>query len=334
MWTDGESLAVADTGNHRVLIWHTLPDHDGADADVVVGQSDFFSEGPAASGRGPTQGLFLPTGMDRIDGHFVVADAWHHRILVYASLPQSNATPPLYALGQASLDAVEANRGGEPTALSFYWPFGFRLVGDVFWVADTGNRRVLGWSGGLPGPETPADIVLGQPDFVSRGENREGPAAPNTFRWPHAIAGDGETLFVSDAGNHRVLGWNPMPREDSPATMVVGQENFTDSQELTYRPQGAHRLRFPYGVVSDQERLIVADTGNNRVLLYAPLPRMGVGVHANGVLAQDDFDLHGENRWSAITADSLCWPYGMSLAGNLLAIADSGNNRAVLWTLE
>ena len=47
-------------------------------------------------------------------------------------------------------------------------------------------------------------------------------------------------------------------------------------------------------------------------------------------------DPAGENRWSAVTPDSLCWPYGLSAApdpgyGQVLAIADSGNNRVVLW---
>jgi hypothetical protein len=54
-------------------------------------------------------------------------------------------------------------------------------------------------------------------------------------------------------------------------------------------------------------------------------------VPADTVLAQADFDANGENRWDAVADDSLCWPYGLSLAGNLLAIADSGNNRVMFW---
>ena len=29
VWTDGTRVVVADSGNHRVLIWHTFPDRDG-----------------------------------------------------------------------------------------------------------------------------------------------------------------------------------------------------------------------------------------------------------------------------------------------------------------
>jgi hypothetical protein len=52
---------------------------------------------------------------------------------------------------------------------------------------------------------------------------------------------------------------------------------------------------------------------------------------ADAALGQTDLDGCGENRWQAVTADSLCWPYGLAVHDDLLAIADSGNNRVVLW---
>ena len=82
-WTDGQRIVVADSGNHRVMIWHTFPDVDGAPADVVLGQPDFTSEGPAAGSADTRRGLYLPTGVAVVDGDLVVADAWHHRLLVF-----------------------------------------------------------------------------------------------------------------------------------------------------------------------------------------------------------------------------------------------------------
>ncbi len=55
------------------------------------------------------------------------------------------------------------------------------------------------------------------------------------------------------------------------------------------------------------------------------------GAAACEVIGQDDFDGNGENRWTEITADSLCWPYGICMAGGLLTVAGSGNNQVVLW---
>ncbi len=74
----------------------------------------------------------------------------------------------------------------------------------------------------------------------------------------------------------------------------------------------------------------MADTANNRILLWDG-PPAGPADGADGVLGQLTFSGNGENRWDAITDDSLCWPYGLTANGDHLAIADSGNNRVVIW---
>lgn len=323
-------LVVADTGNHRVMIWHAVPDRDEQPCDVVLGQPDAVSEGPAA-GRGDTRsGMHLPTGVLIHDGKLIVADAWHHRVLVYGSLPEAPGAEPDLVLGQPGPGEVEPNRGGECGADTMYWPFGLAVAGGRFYVADTGNRRVLGWSGGLPaGPDTAPDLILGQPGPACREENRGGAPGPASFRWPHGVCGTADRLFVADAGNHRVLGWTSHPRSDADADLLLGQPGFGTATELPYVPQRADMLRFPYAAVTDGEILAVADTANNRILLWNQVP---AGGPATAVLGQPGFGPAGENRWSGVTRDSLCWPYGLSLSGDLLAVADSGNNRVVLWS--
>lgn len=324
-------LVVADSGNHRVLIWHGIPDTDEQPADVVLGQPDGQSEGPAAGGRGPERGMNLPTGVLVHEGRLIVADAWHHRILVWDSVPEVGDTAPDLVLGQSDPASVAENRGGSCSATGLYWPFGIAVVGGTFWVADTGNRRVLGWRGGVPDRDRPADIVLGQPDAASHEENRGGPAGPASFRWPHDISGDDGLLLVADAGDHRVLGWVGHPDADRDADLVLGQPDFSGSEEWPYGPHTADRFRFPYAVCLDAGTLAVADTANNRVLLWDGMPEGPVGRGADHVLAQPDFGSNGENRWTSVQHDTLCWPYGLSLRGGALAVADSGNNRVTLW---
>jgi hypothetical protein len=207
-------------------------------------------------------------------------------------------------------------------------------VAGRFWVADTGNRRVLGWDG-VPEPGEPPSVVLGQPDPCSRDENR-GEVGPASFRWPHAIAGTDETLYVADAGNHRVLAWSPPPRADADASAVLGQPDFATAAEFPYQAQSATSLRFPYALAVDRadpaRPLAVADTANNRVLVWDEPPRHD-RVPADRVLAQPDFTTNGENRWDAVVDDSLCWPYGLAFHRGRLAVADSGNNRVMVWEL-
>jgi hypothetical protein len=332
-WLDDERLIVVDSGNHRVLLFDGIPEVDGADAAVVLGQRDFTSEGPRAAGRGVRGGLHLPTGVCVAEGRLIVADAWHHRVLVWDGIPDTNDALPAYAIGQDTLDGDQSQRGADqPHGLGLYWPYGVSYINGWLWIADTGNRRVLGWRG-LPDANRTPDVVLGQPDFLHNDENRGGAPNASSFRWPHAITAFGATLVVADAGNHRVLGWTPWPVADAPANLVFGQRDFETARETPHVPQGPGALRFPYAVVADDRRLIVADTANNRVLLWHDPLATGLGGAADVVLGQHNFEQAGENRWKAIADDTLCWPYGLALHGDRLAITDSGNNRVMLWTL-
>jgi hypothetical protein len=324
-WLGDGALIVADTGNHRLLVWPDgVPDDDHADAAVAVGQPDLYTEGPGL--------LFLPTGVLVHEGRLVVADAWHHRILVWDRIPDRHGVLPDLVLGQDGLDGVDEGCGPQ----RFYWPFGVAMIGGGLWVADTGNRRVLAWLDGIPEPGRPADVVLGQPSFTDRGENRDGPVAANSLRWPHAVAATGDTVWVADAGNHRVLGWRGAVTGERAADVILGQDAFTTAIEVPYRPQGPSALRFPYGLATSTDgTLAVADTSNNRVLLWrgadATTAAIPIGAPADAVLGQPDLDANGENRWSSVAPDSLCWPYGLAWHGEHLVVVDSGNNRVMVW---
>jgi len=341
-WTDGQRVVAADTGNHRVLVWDGVPDTDGVPAAVLLGQLDEHSEGPAAGGAGPENGMHLPTGVLVHDGRLVVADAWHHRVLVWDTVPTRTGTPPDHVLGQPDHSSVQPNAGGEADATALYWPFGIAVVDGRFHVADTGNRRVLVWREGIPDPGQPADLVLGQPDARSREENRGADVAADSFRWPHAFAATGSGgLLVADAGNHRLLRWDRHPDEDRPADAVLGQPGFDLGTEFPYVSQ-AGRLRFPYGVTSVDGELAVADTANNRILLFDTTYAVGDDL-PHAVLGQPTLAANGENRWEKVDADTLCWPYGLHWhrsgtgdragagAAELMVVADSGNNRVVVW---
>ena len=330
VWLDRQRLIVCDSGNHRVLIWSDVPSVDGQAADIVLGQMDFETEGPACGNQNYANGFHLPTGVLVADGKLLVADAWHHRVLVWNQVPTESQTPPDYAIGQSNLTEVLPNRGSTPTPISMYWPYGISFIAGRLYVTDTGNRRVLAWNG-IPSAGAPADLVLGQVDAYTAEENRGAPVASNSFRWPHAIAGDANHLWIADAGNHRILGWNQHPHEDRPADYVLGQADMISAREWPYDVQGNCRLRFPYGIDGQDSCLAVADTANNRILFWQLPVSKEAFAPAKDVIGQMDFAKFGENHWQAVTDNSLCWPYGISLCDDHLAIADSGNNRVMIW---
>ena len=94
-------LFVCDTGHHRLMIWRKPPSGDQADADFVIGQSDFSREGRNAKGEVGAATLNMPTGVAACDGVLAVADAWNHRVLIWHGYPENSNQPADVVLGQA-----------------------------------------------------------------------------------------------------------------------------------------------------------------------------------------------------------------------------------------
>jgi hypothetical protein len=237
-------------------------------------------------------------------------------------------------LGQDDFTSVQSNRGNDrPTASTLFWPYGVFWDGARLWVSDTGNRRVLVWDG-LPRVNAqPADLVLGQNDFGVRDEN--GGTAPNasSLRWPHALASWRGRLCVADAGNNRVLVWDRTPsRDNAPADHVLGQGDAlgVDHNQSRYWPDAA-TLNMPYGVTAIGDWLLVSDTANSRLLGWH-VDDCATGSAARALAGQAAFSAKGDNRWQVAARDSVCWPYSVVAVGDdEVAVADSGNNRVLLW---
>jgi NHL repeat len=330
----GGMLWVADTGHHRLLAWHSLPIEDGQPADIIIGQSDFTSEGQNAKGTPDATTLSVPTGICVCGEGLAVADAWNHRVLIWKQIPRQSNTPADIVLGQANFREIELNRGfSETRGDRLYWPFGVLYHEGKLLVADTGNRRVLLWNELPTENGQSADLVFGQKDLNSRDENGGDSPTASSFRWGHSLTVWRGHLAIVDAGNNRVMVWKGIPSENNqPCDFLLGQTDFSrsDINHGNYYPN-AGSLNLPYGITTVNEWLLIADTANSRLLGW----RYGENLHgatADGLAGQQDFQSKGENRsYGVAQRDSLCWPYCVHGVGNTVAIADSGNNRVLLW---
>jgi hypothetical protein len=336
-------LWVSDTGHHRLLGWKNLPTQDSQPADWVIGQPDFFHEGQNAKGKPGSATFSVPTGICKCGEGLAVADAWNHRVLIWKNLPQDSHVPADLVLGQANFHENQPNRGKlEAGANTLNWCYGVFCHQGKLFVADTGNRRVLIWHQLPEENGQPADLVLGQPDMYHRDENAGGSASSNSMRWCHDIAFWGENLVVIDAGNNRVMIWEGMPTgNNAPCAVVLGQKNFNavEMNQGTYFPN-ASSLSLPYGVATTDNWLIVADTANSRLLGWKKpesplwLTILPQGASADAIAGQTDFQSKGENRnYGLPKRDSFNWSYGIKICGQTAIIADSGNNRILLWHL-
>ncbi|MEP7271702.1 MAG: hypothetical protein ABI882_09360, partial [Acidobacteriota bacterium] len=254
---------------------------------------------------------------------------------IWHEMPESSHSPADLVLGQPDFATGEANHSRpDPSASSLFWSYGVHWDGARLWVADTGNRRVMMWNG-LPSRNgQPADLVLGQADFLTRNENGGGEPAASSMRWPHAITIWRGRLCVADAGNNRIQIWNGIPQHDNAdCDVVIGQRDSerVDHNQGNYWPDAAG-FNMPYGIVASNDYLMVADTANSRLLGWH-IDECETGAAARSLTGQPDFQAKGDNRWQAPVRDSLCWPYGLMACGDTAVVSDSGNNRILLWQL-
>jgi hypothetical protein len=329
----GGPLVACDTGHHRALIWNRVPDVDNAPADVLLGQPDFAREGRNAGRDIDATTLNVPTGVAYGNDVLAIADAWNHRVLLWHGIPTSSNRPADVVLGQRDGCSGLANRGmTAPRADTLHWCYGVMIHQGRLFVADTGNRRLLMWERLPTAHGTPADLVLGQPDFGSRDDNADLGGGAIGMRWPHGMAVAGRMLLVADAGLNRVMAWNSVPgRNGTPCDAVLGQADFNgrDHNRGAYAPTAA-TLNMPYGVAVHGNSIVVADTANSRLLGF-DMTTIGTGAMATRLAAQGRFDGKGDNRWRSATRNSLCWPYAVAACETAVIVADSGNNRLLLW---
>jgi uncharacterized protein (TIGR03437 family) len=291
----GTDLYVADAANNRVLDFPLSGSTFGS-ATRVLGQTDFiYNAVNLIEGRefnfftfskNLNGGNFAePGGGVAIDTHaspphLYVADAGNHRILGYKDirLAKAGAAADL-VIGQPDFKTAEINYpnndGGKPNASGFYFPSAVTVDtnGDL-WVADTFNGRVLRFASPYAYTGSgmqEANLVVGQLNFTETLAT----ATAQTMGLPVGIAfTKAGGLLVSDAGFDRVLYFAKSGdfTIGQSATSVIGQTNFT-SKDPNDSAVGSGGLAGPHGIAVDaNDSLYVADTGNNRIAVFASIP--------------------------------------------------------------
>jgi hypothetical protein len=178
-----------------------------------------------------------------------------------------------------------------------------------------------------------ASVVLGQPDFVTTTDPTPVITQSN-LRTPTAVTSDGVHLVVADTDHNRVLIWNSIPStNDQPADVVVGQANFT-SGSIPGNTPTANSMRGPQGVWLQNGKLYVADTQNNRVLIFNRIPTTN-GAAADVVLGQPNMTTFVEpdltQQKTGALATNLLNPVSVTSDGTRLYVTDLGFNRVLIW---
>lgn len=297
-------------------------------AVAVIGQPDFFGQAPN-QGAGPaadTLSLHYTDQRGVFEGEDLwVADAHNHRVLRYALPILGNGPSAEISLGQ--VDLASAHYG--TTDRDLWWPSDVAVSGNKLFVCDTVNNRVLIYD---PLPTTTgaqAQIVVGQPDMFSNGQY----TTVKGFFQPRGFCVTENKLIVADTGNSRVLIWNYIPSGDhASASLVLGQPDFTSNTPATT----ARGMRGPSGVWSDGTKLLVADTVNDRVLVWNTFPTSN-GQSPDLVLGQPDFTSGLDYSSSSVPG----WPFAhpavdvitgpMDIDSNGVQIVVATGHRVLIW---
>ncbi len=334
-------LVISDTENDRIAVLVGFP---SAPADnklftYVIGQA---SKGvPCTANRGGLpagNSLRRPTGVAfDSSGKLWVADRTNSRVLRFDTLAGDPSAARV--LGQSVMttnraldidNLLVAKRIGDHAAASWR--------SDVPAVAPDGTLLVSGhdrgsveiWNGGASADNAPFDRRLGQVNRQVEGVNGTSDIVSQTvFDEPRGMWTDGTRLAITDQANNRVLIWTSWPSSDTdPPDHVVGQTAWGDSTGGT----SSTRLSGPQSVTSDGIDLYVLDRGNSRVLIYRNFwispPPIGMLATANVVLGQPNMT---SGAGAGPSPTQLRGPVGISLAQDVLAVADYGNHRVVLW---
>jgi len=323
------NLYVADTGDNRVLRFPApFSNLTRVQPDAVYGQPNFssFVTTPVSASS-----LNQPAGV-AVDstGNLWVADSGNNRILRFNASTLNNATPPAadVVIGQQDFVSSAPNGGNTATSASVLAaPAGLTFDGqNNLYVADFGNFRVLKFAAPLAPGKNSAATVWGQINLTTGGYAP--PASASNLLGPTGVAVDSSgNLYVAVPLDNRILVFAGVAGN---ASRVYGQTDFVTTTANTgaYPLASANSLSSPRDVVVDANgNLVVADTGNNRVVEIPANQRA-----ASKVWGQTSFTNNGADE---IKPGSIASAYKMAIDYSAspfaLYVSDTANNRITIW---
>jgi hypothetical protein len=260
VWVQGTQLFVADSDNHRVLIWNGIPTSNNQPADVVLGEPNFTSAPPPTTSDLPptATNLFNPVSVTSDGRRLFVTDLGHNRVLIWNSIPTQNGQAADVVVGQPNMTS-ELDNGMIASCVAT------STDDDGYPVYSAGCPTVI-----CPSTSTDSD---GTPIYPGR--------CGVTLSFPRFALSDGQRLFIADGGNDRVLVYNTIPTSNGAAADIfLGQpdqytDQLTDPTD-TFRPdsdilESAPNTFFqPLALAWDGTNLYVSDPYDLRVLAFTP----------------------------------------------------------------
>lgn len=157
-----------------------------------------------------------------------------------------------------------------------------------------------------------ADLMVSGRDFDHTG---------GWFNHPNGLATDGTRLLVCDRFNNRILVWQSAPAAAGVVPdLVLGQPDFISNNPGT----GKNQLNWVGNAsLASSGRLAVADTENDRILLWSAFPT------TNGQAADVSLSLPALTNPAA--GQNYAWPWGVWTDGQRVAAVATMGGALLFW---
>ncbi len=240
--------------------------------------------------------------------------------------------------GAVSYTKSGANNGPNKWGLNNPASVAIDTVDHRLFVGDSRNARVLVYNLDSSNQllDLLPDLVLGKEDFSqsSCGGWTDTCFLPSDTNDVIRLEYDHlhKRLFVSTQWYHSVfvIDADPLTLDSYEAvSYIIGQSSFF----MPSRGTTQSKLDTPSGLFYDptNENLYVADSGNNRVLVFNVTPAtMANGIAAENVIGQADFISSSSGR----TQSQLWFPVDVNMLGTNLFVADYNSNRVLVYDLS
>lgn len=244
--TDGTRLIVADTWNHRILIWNSFPTENGQAADIVLETPE-----KQVGGRGD---LKWPWAVWTDGKKLVVTSTQAGQVFIWNEFPTENNQEP---------DVILANE-------DFGTPRSIASDGTHLAIGDHNARGTPSVPGGAKGTffwntfptedDQPYDFFVSNPAVMGIKQ------APNVIggEWMFGptVTEDGKLLALTNIG---LVIWNAFPESEDDAPDLV----FSGSSVYDF---GGRQSGDGSGVAVAGEKVFLSLANGNKVVVYNEIP--------------------------------------------------------------
>ena len=230
-----------------------------------------------------------------------IADSGHHRVLV---TDLDGEIQTVVGCGE------EGFVDGVPEGARFSNPQGMALLGEVLYVADTGNHAIRA----VDLEAAVVDTVAGTgARGVGRVDGGPGPTVP--LRSPWDVVFVGRRLFIAMAGSHQLWMYD---LETGLVQAVAG----TGGEGIVDGPPEDALLAQPSGIAADEDGVLFFADSETSAIRQADLITAHQITTLVGMGLFDFGDVDGE-----VSSARMQHPLGIAVEGGVVYVADTYNNK-------